>query len=171
MNHGSTASARRAVSALFVGNGFVFGVWSAHIAVLKQNYGLSKAQLTIPLFTLALGPIISMPVTGLRVALSLVVVAGAIISILGEKRDGRSCDRTVLMNNHVPTIAIQVRGRAKRNQSGCPMFAPACVGRKRRAKPINCFYSLSENIRRIHNRPTYAGANMGHPDGFRLVAS
>jgi hypothetical protein len=64
MNHGSTASARRAVSALFVGNGFAFGVWSAHIAVFKQNYGLSNAQLTIPLFTLALGPIISMPVAG-----------------------------------------------------------------------------------------------------------
>src|ERR1700677_485089 len=44
------------------------------------------------------------------------------------------------------------------------MFAPAYVGRKRRAKPLQSFYSFSENIRRLHNRPTYAGANMGHPD-------
>jgi hypothetical protein len=49
------------------------------------------------------------------------------------------------------------------------MFAPAYVGRKRRAKPIQRFYSLSESIRRIHIRPTYAGANMGHPDWFRLA--
>jgi MFS family permease len=60
----STASARRAVSALFVGNGFAFGVWSAHISVFKQNYQLSNTQLTIPLFTLALGAILAMPVIG-----------------------------------------------------------------------------------------------------------
>jgi MFS family permease len=47
-----------------VGNGFAFGVWSAHISVFKQAYGLSNAQLTIPLFTLALGAILSMPVVG-----------------------------------------------------------------------------------------------------------
>ena len=64
MKHSSAASARRAVSALFVGNGFAFGVWSAHISVFKQSYGLSNAQLTIPLFTLALGAILSMPVVG-----------------------------------------------------------------------------------------------------------
>jgi MFS family permease len=64
MKDGSAASARRAVSALFVGNGFAFGVWSAHISVFKQNYELSNAQLTIPLFTLALGAILSMPVVG-----------------------------------------------------------------------------------------------------------
>jgi predicted MFS family arabinose efflux permease len=64
MKHRSAASARRAVSALFVGNGFAFGVWSAHISVFKQAYGLSNAQLTIPLFTLALGAILSMPVVG-----------------------------------------------------------------------------------------------------------
>jgi MFS family permease len=64
LKHRSVASARRAVSALFVGNGFAFGVWSAHIAVFKQNYQLSNAQLTLPLFTLALGAILSMPVVG-----------------------------------------------------------------------------------------------------------
>lgn len=64
MRHHSATSARRAVSALFVGNGFAFGVWSAHISVFKQSYGLSNAQLTIPLFTLALGAIISMPFVG-----------------------------------------------------------------------------------------------------------
>jgi hypothetical protein len=53
MKPDSAASARRAASALFVGNGFAFGVWSAHISVFKQNYQLSNAQLTIPLFTLA----------------------------------------------------------------------------------------------------------------------
>jgi hypothetical protein len=60
----SPASARRAVSAVFVGNGFAFGVWSAHISVFKQNYRLSNAQLTLPLFTLALGSILSMPLVG-----------------------------------------------------------------------------------------------------------
>jgi MFS family permease len=64
MRHHSATSARRAISALFVGNGFAFGVWSAHIAVFKQNYQLSNAQLTIPLFTLALGEILAMPVIG-----------------------------------------------------------------------------------------------------------
>jgi predicted MFS family arabinose efflux permease len=64
MKHPSAASARRALSALFVGNGFAFGVWSAHISVFKQNYQLSNAQLTIPLFTLALGAILSMAVVG-----------------------------------------------------------------------------------------------------------
>ena len=34
--------------------------------------------------------------------------------------------------------------------------ARAYVGRKRRAKPIDRFYWLSESIRRIHNPPTYA---------------
>jgi predicted MFS family arabinose efflux permease len=64
MKDRSAASARRAISALFLGNGFAFGVWSAHISVFKQAYGLSNAQLTIPLFTLALGAILSMPVVG-----------------------------------------------------------------------------------------------------------
>jgi len=64
MRHHSAASARRAVSTLFVGNGFAFGVWSAHIPVFKQNYRLSNGQLTIPLFTLALGALLSMPVAG-----------------------------------------------------------------------------------------------------------
>jgi MFS family permease len=64
LKHPSAASARRAVSALFVGNGFAFGVWSAHIAVFKQNYQLSNQQLTLPLFTLALGAILSMPIVG-----------------------------------------------------------------------------------------------------------
>jgi MFS family permease len=64
MKHRSPASARRAVSALMVGNGFAFGVWSAHISVFKQNYGLSNTQLTLPLFTLALGAILTMPLAG-----------------------------------------------------------------------------------------------------------
>jgi MFS family permease len=64
MKQRSVASARKAISALFVANGFAFGVWSAHISVFKQNYRLSNAQLTIPLFTLALGAVLSMPFIG-----------------------------------------------------------------------------------------------------------
>jgi MFS family permease len=64
MKQRSTTAARKAISALFVTNGFAFGVWSAHIAVFKQNYQFSNAQLTIPLFTLALGAILSMPFVG-----------------------------------------------------------------------------------------------------------
>ena len=43
------------------------------------------------------------------------------------------------------------------------MFAPAYMGRKRRAKPIQSFYSHSQSIRKIHNRSTYAGTKVGHP--------
>jgi MFS family permease len=64
MRHSSAASARKAVSAIFVANGFAYGVWSAHISVFKQNYHLSNGQLTIPLFTLALGAILAMPIVG-----------------------------------------------------------------------------------------------------------
>lgn len=64
MRDSSAISARRAVSSVFVGNGFAFGVWAAHISVFKQNYRLSNAQLTLPLFTLALGSILSMPLVG-----------------------------------------------------------------------------------------------------------
>jgi hypothetical protein len=64
MKNHSAPSARRAVSALFVGNGFAFGVWAAHIAVFKQNYQLSNAQLTLPLFTLGLGEFLAMPAVG-----------------------------------------------------------------------------------------------------------
>jgi hypothetical protein len=31
---------------------------------------------------------------------------------------------------------------------------------------VRSFYLFSESIRRIRNRPTYADANMGHPDWF-----
>ncbi len=59
------------------------------------------------------------------------------------REPGRTADPSaaLLMNKLVVRI--------KRNQSGCPMFAPAYVGRKRRAKPIDCFYSFSESIGKI----------------------
>src|ERR1700743_1798869 len=60
----SPASARKAISALFIANGFAFGVWAGHIPVFKQIYQLSNAQLTIPLFALALGAVLSMPFVG-----------------------------------------------------------------------------------------------------------
>jgi hypothetical protein len=66
MRHGSAPSARRAVSALMVGNGLACGVWPAHISAFKQIYGLSKAQLTLLLFTLALGAVLTMRVVGAR---------------------------------------------------------------------------------------------------------
>jgi MFS family permease len=53
-----------AVSALFAANGFAVGVWAAHISVFKQNYHLSNSQLTIPLFTLALGSVFATPFAG-----------------------------------------------------------------------------------------------------------
>src|SRR6202012_2029168 len=43
------------------------------------------------------------------------------------------------------------------------MFAPAYVGGRRRAKPIQGLYSFSESVRRTHKWPTYANANMGYP--------
>jgi hypothetical protein len=62
---------------------------------------------------------------------------------------------------------------------GCPMFAPAYMGRKRRgASPFKRFCYVakktatkskspcawSESIGRIRFRPMYAEANMGHPE-------
>jgi hypothetical protein len=64
MRHGSAPSARRAVSALMVGNGLACGVWPAHISAFKQIYGLSKAQLTLLLFTLTLGAVLTTRVVG-----------------------------------------------------------------------------------------------------------
>ena len=62
-----------------------------------------------------------------------------------------------------PSLRTKQNPTDQTEPDGCPMFAPAYVGRKSRAKPFHCFYSLSESIRRIHIRPTLAGANMGHP--------
>jgi predicted MFS family arabinose efflux permease len=47
-----------------VGNGLAFGVWPAHISAFKQIYGLSNAQLTLLLFTLTLGAVLTTRVVG-----------------------------------------------------------------------------------------------------------
>jgi len=47
------------------------------------------------------------------------------------------------------------------------MFASAYVGRKRRAKPFDRFYIKDvKAFEKYHIRPTFADANMGHPDRF-----
>ena len=48
---------------------------------------------------------------------------------------------------------------------GCPTFAKAYVGRKRRAQPHDCFVPASQQkaLETNHFRPRYAGANLGHP--------
>jgi hypothetical protein len=43
-------------------------------------------------------------------------------------------------------MKLQTTARPFTEVSGCPMFALAYVGRKRRAKPFDCFYSFSESI-------------------------
>src|ERR1700688_3316093 len=59
---------------------------------------------------------------------------------------------------------------------GCPMFAPAYMGRRRRAQPLRTLLlrgqeaagarALMHGVKALEKhpfRPMYAGANMGHP--------
>lgn len=74
---------------MFFGDGLGFGVWAGHIPIFKQRFHLGDAQLSIALFTVALGAIFSMPIvghwlrrfgsrnlTGLCASLYAIVIAG-----------------------------------------------------------------------------------------------
>jgi MFS family permease len=55
---------RNAVALLFLLDGFGFGVWAAHVPVLKQAFQLSDGRLSVVLFALVAGSLLSMPLTG-----------------------------------------------------------------------------------------------------------
>ncbi|BBK35215.1 MFS transporter [Allostella sp. ATCC 35155] len=57
-------AARRATTVVFFANGAGFGVWAAHIPLLKAGLGLSEAELGLALLALAAGAVVTMPLTG-----------------------------------------------------------------------------------------------------------
>lgn len=57
-------AARRATALVFFANGAGFGVWAAHIPLLKAGLGLSEAELGMALLALAAGAVATMPATG-----------------------------------------------------------------------------------------------------------
>ncbi len=56
--------ARWATSALFLIDGTAFGIWAGHIPTFKQQFAISDGRLSIALFALVIGSLISMPVAG-----------------------------------------------------------------------------------------------------------
>lgn len=78
-------AARRATTLVFFANGAGFGVWAAHIPLLKTGLGLSEGELGLALLTLAAGAVVTMPLTGRGIARlgSLPVVATLAIAFTG----------------------------------------------------------------------------------------
>jgi MFS family permease len=64
LNPSTIRFARVATYAVFFGDGLGFGVWAGHIAIFKQEFHLTDAQLSVALFAVALGSIFSMPIVG-----------------------------------------------------------------------------------------------------------
>ncbi len=64
LNPSTIRFARAATYAVFFGDGLGFGVWAGHIAIFKQEFHLTDAQLSVALFAVALGSIFSMPIVG-----------------------------------------------------------------------------------------------------------
>ncbi len=56
--------ARSATSTLFLIDGTAFGIWAGHIPTFKQQFAISDGRLSIALFALVVGSLISMPVAG-----------------------------------------------------------------------------------------------------------
>ena len=67
--HGQTERARRAVLAVFLAQGVAIGSWVAQIPVIKEQFGLSDAELGLTLFAIAAGSVISLLTTGPLVCL------------------------------------------------------------------------------------------------------
>lgn len=73
--------ARRATSILFLIDGTTFGIWAGHIPTFKQQFLISDGRLSIALFALVVGSLVSMPVAGhlsARWGSQRVATAGAI---------------------------------------------------------------------------------------------
>ncbi|MFT4112571.1 MFS transporter [Silvibacterium sp.] len=61
-------AAKFALALLFIVDGFGFGLWAVHVPVFKQKLALSNGALSIVLFGLVVGSIISMPLIGQLIA-------------------------------------------------------------------------------------------------------
>jgi fucose permease len=59
-----TRAARRAVTVIFLLNGVLMGSWAARIPAVKERLDLGEAQLGLALGLVALGALVSMPVSG-----------------------------------------------------------------------------------------------------------
>ena len=59
---------RRAVATLFLVNGVLFSTWVSRIPAIEAGRGLTHATLGLYLFVLALGAMISMPLTGMLIS-------------------------------------------------------------------------------------------------------
>ena len=57
-------AARRATSAVFFANGAGFGIWAAHIPLIKNGLGLSEGALGLALLMMAAGAVATMPLAG-----------------------------------------------------------------------------------------------------------
>ena len=66
--------ARRAVGLVFIGNGFAFATWASRLPAIRDNLGLSPAQLGLVLLTLSIGSVTTLP------------LAGAVVRRLGPAR-------------------------------------------------------------------------------------
>jgi MFS family permease len=56
--------ARRAVAAVFVLNGALFGSWAARVPAVQDRAGLSESELGLALAFIAIGAVLAMPVAG-----------------------------------------------------------------------------------------------------------
>jgi len=61
-------AARRAVATLFLVNGMLFATWVSRIPAIETGRGMTHAVLGLALFALALGAMISMPLSGLLIS-------------------------------------------------------------------------------------------------------
>ncbi|GGH02480.1 MFS transporter [Silvibacterium dinghuense] len=61
-------AAKWALAALFLIDGFGFGLWAVHVPVFKQRLALGNGELSLVLFGLVLGSIVSMPLVGQLIA-------------------------------------------------------------------------------------------------------
>src|SRR3954463_16831337 len=59
-----TRAARRAVTVIFFLNGALIGSWAARIPAVKEDLGLGEAELGVALGLVAVGALVSMPVSG-----------------------------------------------------------------------------------------------------------
>src|SRR3712207_2633152 len=79
-------AAVRAVYAAFAVNGFAFASWASRIPQVKDQLGLSPAELGFVLFGIAVGSVVGLPVSGPlihRFGSRRVVMVGSAVGGLG----------------------------------------------------------------------------------------
>jgi MFS family permease len=59
-----TRRARWVISAIFLANGMGYGLWAAHVPILRDALGLTESALSLILMLVAAGALLGMPVSG-----------------------------------------------------------------------------------------------------------